>query len=64
MALVGIGGAEFLCAQTPYSMSRLMIGASYGTMAVFCPVGYEITQLFTSKIISRGKGLSVVNFGA
>ena len=59
IAMLGIGGIEFICAQTPYSMRGLMFGASYGTMAVLYIIGYGISELLTSKIIPWGKGLVI-----
>ena len=44
---LGIGGVEFICAQTPYSMRGLISGAGYGSVAIFTLIGYGITHPFT-----------------
>ena len=62
IAMLGVGGAEFICAQTPYSMRGLMFGATYGILAVFFVIGYGISKLFTSEIISWGKGIISCEF--
>ena len=46
VAMLAIGGVEFICAQSSYSMRGLMFGVSFGAMAVFVLFGYGITQLF------------------
>ena len=52
IAVIVIGYFEFICAQTPYSMRGLMFGAVYCNLAVSSLIGYGITKLFTSEIIS------------
>ena len=54
IATLAIGGAEFICSQTPYSMRGLMFGAVYGSVAIFALVEYGITQLFTIKSMTWG----------
>ncbi len=46
MFTLGLGGVEFICAQTPYSMRGLISGAGYGSVALFTLVGVAITQPF------------------
>ena len=43
---LGLGGVEFICAQTPYAMRGLISGAGYGSVALFTLVGVAITQPF------------------
>ena len=44
-----VGAAEFICAQTPYSMRGLMFGVAYGCGSLFVLIGYGITQPFQGK---------------
>ena len=43
---LGLGGVQFICAQTPYSMRGLISGAGYGSVALFTLVGVAIIQPF------------------
>ena len=47
---LGMGGVEFICAQTPYSMRGLISGAGYGSVALFTLIGIAVTQPFTMKL--------------
>ena len=59
--LLGIGVCEFISAQTPYSMRGLIFGATYGSFAIYCLIGYGISTLFTRRLIDWGTG--VINCG-
>ena len=56
LATLGVGGIEFICAQTPYSMRGLLSGTVYGSIAIFAFIGYNVSRPFT-------KQLSVWNMG-
>ena len=43
---LSLGGVEFICAQTPYSMRGLISGAGYGSVVLFTLVGVAITLPF------------------
>ena len=49
---LGIGGIEFMCAQTPYSMKGLMVGTVYGSVVIIAFIGYGITEPFTRHMIT------------
>ena len=42
---LGIGGIEFICAQTPYSMKGLMVGTVYGSVVIIVFIGLELQCL-------------------
>ena len=42
--MIGIGGIEFICAQTPYSMKGLMVGTVFGSVVIIAFIGYGITD--------------------
>ena len=60
--LLGIGGYEFICAQTPYSMRGLIFGATYGSGTFFMLVGYGISEPFTRHLIDWGTGVISCGF--
>ena len=43
---LGLGGVDFICAQTLYSMKGLISGAGYGSVALFSLAGRAITKPF------------------
>ena len=57
--MLGLGGVEFLCAQTPYSMRGLISGAGYGIVALFT---LTITQPFTMDLSIWRTG-GIINCG-
>ena len=59
---LGIGGIEFICAQTPYSMKGLMVGTVYGSVVIIALIGYGITEPFTSHMITWGTGVISCGF--
>ena len=56
IATLGIGGIEFICAQTPYSMRGLVFGVAYGSVAAFSLIGYGISQAFMTPSSYWGNG--------
>jgi peptide/histidine transporter 3/4 len=46
LCALSLGGVEFICAQTPYSMRGLISGAGYGSVILFTLIGVAITQPF------------------
>ena len=62
ITMFGIGGIEFICAQTPYSMRGLISGASYGSVAVFTLIGFGITYPFTMSLSIWSTGLISCGF--
>ena len=59
---LGIGGIEFICAQTPYSMKGLMVGTVYGSVVIIAFIGYGITELFTRHMITWSTGMISCGF--
>ncbi len=59
---LGIGGIEFICAQTPYSMKGLMVGTVYGSAVIIAFIGYGITEPFTRHLITWGTGMISCGF--
>ena len=59
---LGIGGIEFICAQTPYSMKGLMVGTVYGSVVIIAFIGYGITVPFTSHTITWSTGVISCGF--
>ena len=59
---LGVGGIEFICAQTPYSMRGLISGAGYGSVALFTLIGIAVTQPFTMKLSVWNTG-GIINCG-
>ena len=59
---LGLGGIEFICSQTPYSMRGLISGAGYGSVALFTLVGVAITQPFMMNLPIWKTG-GIVNCG-
>ena len=57
VALLGIGGIEFIISQAPYSMRRLIMGTGYGMLALSCALGIAVSIPFTER-------LSIWNTGA
>ena len=62
ITMFGIGGVEFICAQTPYSMRGLISGASYGSVAVFTLIGFGISYPFTIPLSIWNTGLISCGF--
>ena len=59
VAMLTVGGAEFICAQTPYSMRGLMFGSAYGGFAVYAVVAYGLNQPFITQSNRWEKGKSI-----
>ena len=59
---LGIGGIEFICAQTPYSMKGLMVGTVYGSVVIIAFIGYGITVPFTRHMITWSTGVISCGF--
>ena len=59
---LGIGGIEFICAQTPYSMKGLMVGTVYGSVVIITIIGYGITVPFTRHMITWSTGVISCGF--
>ena len=59
---LGIGGIEFICAQTPYSMKGVMVGTVYGSMGIITIIGYGITVPFTRNLITWSTGVISCGF--
>ena len=59
---LGIGGIEFICAQTPYSMKGVMVGTVYGSMGIITIIGYGITVPFTMNLITWSTGVISCGF--
>ena len=57
-----IGGFEFICAQSPYSMRGLIFGTAYGCFVLFSTLGYGITQPFTRPSNIWGSGIISCGF--
>ena len=63
IAALFIGGIEFMCAQTPYSMRGLLFGAMYASVVILYLIGYAITQPFTGGHITNwGTGILSCGF--
>ena len=58
----GIGGVEFIIAQTPYSMRGLISGVTYGSVAVFTLIGFGISYPFTMSLSIWNTGLISCGF--
>ena len=56
LAMLAVGGAEFICAQTPYSMRGLMFGSAYGGIAVYTLIAYCLNQPFITQSSRWGNG--------
>ena len=59
---LGIGGMEFICAQTPYSVKGLMVGTVYGSVVITAFIGYGITEPFTRHMITWSTGVISCGF--
>ena len=59
VAMLAVGGAEFICAQTPYSMRGLMFGSAYGGFAVYAVIAYGLNQPFITQPSRWEKGKSI-----
>ena len=59
---LSIGGIEFICAQTPYSMKGLMVGTVYGSVVIIALIGYGITVPFTRRMITWSTGVISCGF--
>ena len=59
---LGVGGIEFICAQTPYSMKGLMVGTVYGSVLIIALIGYGITVPFTRYMFTWSTGVISCGF--
>ena len=59
VAMLAVGSAEFICAQTPYSMRGLMFGSAYGGFAVYAIIAYGLNQPFITQSNRWEKGKSI-----
>ena len=59
---LGVGGIEFICAQTPYSMKGLIVGTVYGSVVIIAFIGYGISEPFTRHMITRSTGVISCGF--
>ena len=59
---LGVGGIEFICSQTPYSMKGVMVGTVYGSVVIIAFIGYGITEPFTRHLITWGTGMISCGF--
>ena len=59
VAMLAVGGAEFFCAQTPYSMRGLIFGSAYGGFAVYAIIAYGLNQPFITQSNRWEKGKSI-----
>ena len=57
-----IGGAELICAQTPYSMRGLMFGTVYGGFSVYASIVYGVTHPFMREPNIWGTGIFSCGF--
>ena len=55
------GAFEFICSQSPYSMRGLLVGATYGSVALYFTVGHGILQPFTKQSTSVAWGTGIVS---
>ena len=62
LCALSLGGVEFICAQTPYSMRGLISGAGYGSVILFTLVGVAITHPFMMNL-SIWKTGGIINCG-
>ena len=62
MALIFIGGFEFLCAQVPYSMKGLIFGTTYGLGAISTAFGLSLSFLFKENVITWSTGVISCGF--
>ena len=60
---LGLGGVEFICAQTPYTMRGLISGAGYGSVTLFTLVGIAITKPFTMDLPVWNNSGGIVSCG-
>ena len=59
---LGVGGIEFICAQTPYSMKGLVVGTVYGSVVIIAFIGYGISEPFTRHMITWSTGVISCGF--
>ena len=57
-----IGALEFICSQTPYSMRGLLLGTMYGSVVLYCVLGYGIMQPFMKQSTTWGTGIISCEF--
>ena len=57
-----IGVFEFICSQTPYSMRGLLLGTMYGSVVLYCVLGYGIMQPFMKQSTTWGTGIISCEF--
>ena len=62
MVTSAVGGAEFICAQTPYSMRGLMFGTVYGGFSVYASIAYGVAFPFTREPNIWGTGIISCGF--
>ncbi len=53
---------EFICSQSPYSMRGLLLGATYGSVVLYCVMGFGILQPFTKQSAAWGTGIISCEF--
>ena len=63
MFMLGLGGVEFICAQTPYTMRGLISGAGYGSVVLFTLVGIAITKPFMMNLPVWNSSGGIINCG-
>ena len=51
------GAFELICSQSPYSMRGLLFGAAYGSVVLYCVIGYGILKPFTKQSMVWGTRL-------
>lgn len=62
LALLFVGGFEFLCAQVPYSMKGLIFGTTYGLGAISITLGLSVSFLFKYKVFTWSTGIISCGF--
>ena len=56
------GAFELICSQSPYSMRGLLFGTMYGSVVLYCVLGYGIMQPFTKQSTAWGTGIISCEF--
>ena len=62
ITLLGIGGSEFIAAQSPYSMRGLIVGCGYGMLCLSAAVIVATSIPFTKKLPIWGTGIISCGF--
>ena len=57
-----MGGLEFICSQTPYTMRGLLFGVMYGSIVVCSVAGFGILQPFTKQSRAWATGMISCEF--